>query len=163
MTLSKLRKEAPQFVAALEGRWEVLERKRAMKFEGDQQDQKRMKAVLDVTDTASTTLSLGRSHSSGITTRSDGSSVSLKKQDTPYQFLPPAEKNRLREECQSQWDLAFVVCGIPFAAADHPVLRKAIEKTRGIPDFRLACVRRPCVQVDSSRWMTKPTSTRSCV
>lgn len=57
-----------------------------------------------------------------------------------FALLLAEKKSALREECQSAWDKAFVVvCGISFSAENNCDFRTAIEKTRAIPDFKLAC------------------------
>lgn len=141
VSIGKLQKDAPQFMEELEKRWSSLADKRSSRVDDLMKDAKRQKALDDcgkgAADEASTvSLMLSESPAS----LSQGSKLS-EKSTVPYGFLSPAEKTRLREECQRAWDLAFVVCGIPFAAADNPVLREAIRKTRGAPDFKLACAK----------------------
>ena len=109
----------------------TLERKRTIRGAGFTSAEKRQKALVAVGSV------------SGEQASDAGSSCAM----TPggsashmqFSILSPFEKARLRDECQSAWDLAFAVAGIPFAAADNVAIRNAIRKTRGVPDFNLAC------------------------
>lgn len=143
---SKLLKDHEDFVKQLEERWEVLANKRTLKVDDSKKNAKKQKAIMDVEESEevcqrsmveSTGSGSGRKSVSGLSASGTASSGGV----VPYAFLPAGDKQRLREEAQTAWDLAFVVCGITFASADHPQLRAAIEKTRSCPDFKLACAK----------------------
>lgn len=140
VSTTKLRNEHEEFYTELEKRWETLEGKRTLKFKDDERESKRARALGGDYDDVESTSQWSASH---LTSASHGTGSHSKKGEEgsrlPYAFLPAEEKQRLREECQSAWDLAFVMCGIKFMAADNKYLRAAIQKTRGIPDFTLAC------------------------
>lgn len=138
VSTTKLEKDVPKFFEEIKRRWDLLSNTRAFKVSTEEKEKKRQKALGGCEDdTMSVRFSAIESHKSYSQGRIISSPEDAK--TMPYSFLPSGEKCRLREDCQAAWDLAFVICGIPFAAADNPVLRMAIEKTRKVPDFRLAC------------------------
>lgn len=147
---AKLERDYPSFMEEISKRWEGLSSKRSLKTSQHEIARKRQRALVcsenvddeEIGSSQNEDNKPGSMRSPGMYSDSSGSArASISKSDTPYHFLAPAEKQRLREECQSAWDIAFVVCGVPFAVADHPLFREAIAKTRGIPDMRVACTK----------------------
>lgn len=132
---TKLKADYPEFVAALEARWDTLMSKRTIKVDDLNSKAKKQRAM-SFGESAESVCSHGEEgHHSVVSGSTAGSSR------ISYAFLAPDQKQRLRDECQTAWDLAFVVCGITFATADHPLFRAAIQKTRCIPDFSIACTK----------------------
>lgn len=117
MSTNKLRNEHLEFFGELEKRWDVLESKRTLKFKDDKHEQKRQKALHgnygeEWTDGAED----GSQYSASLmSTSMTGSKKDDEGRTMPYAFLSAAEKQCLREVCQSSWDLAsFIMCGIKF-------------------------------------------------
>lgn len=138
VAVSKLQKDHNEFYKELVRRWDVLESKRTIKVGEDEKEAKRRKALgygWDGGDETASMASGAASHPSTAQSSRAPESAKL----LPYMFLPAADKARLRDECQTAWDTAFVMCGIRFQTADSPYLRVAMEKTRACPDFKLAC------------------------
>lgn len=126
---SILERDHPEFLRQAEERWEALEKKRTIKFGEDESQKKRMKAMHEG--------AAGVEDSSEARSSSQGKGAASK--ETAWAFLPAAEKQKRREECQAAWDLAFAVSGIKFMTSDEPVFRAAVAKTSACPDFTIAC------------------------
>lgn len=124
-----LERDHKEFFNELERRWDLLETKRGLKFEKVEVGAKR-KMALD-----------NQEECEQVNTEVASSSSVKERTAIGWSLLPPAEKDRLREECQVSWDKAFAVCGIPFAVADYAPFRDAIAKTRSTLDFKLCCTK----------------------
>ena len=149
VSVAKLRKDNPDFFASLKEKWSSLNSKRTFRFKDHAIAQKRMRALDDdaesvepadcwQVDTSDRRATCSEGSFSGVGSASLISKSKLRN-EVPYSFLKAEEKQRLREECQKVWDMAFVVCGVSFRTADHLLFREAIAKTRNVPDFKLAC------------------------
>lgn len=147
VAVTKLQQDHPAFMASLEEKWQTLANKRSLKLNETEINNKRQKALADAD--LDDNVDAGRSTISSVSERSgskpspSSSLVSKSKvqNEIPYSFLKPEDKARLRDECQKAWDLVFVVCGVSFRTADHPLFRDAISKTRKLPDFKVACAK----------------------
>ncbi|KAL1526985.1 hypothetical protein AB1Y20_015674 [Prymnesium parvum] len=139
VSVTVLTRNHPLFVEELEKRWAMLESKRTIRLESEHVQNKRQRALSMASDGQhSFSMFDDDSNMSDCPPTSDGKSSSS---ETPYHFLSAAEKVKRRNECQTAWDRAFVMCGIPHVAADNPVFKDAIAKTRSCPDFQLACAK----------------------
>lgn len=116
---SILRRDHPAFLDEARSRWEALERKRGIKCDASEREEKKQKMLEGEASQAQSTFAAGK--------------------ERPWHFMAAEEKNARREKCQAQWDLAFAVCGISYQTADHPVFREALQLSRAIPDFKLSC------------------------
>ena len=152
VSVNKLRADHPAFLAELSMRWETLERKRTIRLAGCTSAEKRQKALAAVGTVGEPASDAGSS--CGMTPGGSASQMG-------YSILSAGEKARLRDECQTAWDLAFVVAGIPFAAANNVDIGNAIRKTRGVPDFALACTKTMRTTHALSDSMILPTSTKN--
>ncbi|KAL1508750.1 hypothetical protein AB1Y20_004845 [Prymnesium parvum] len=122
---SILERGHPAFLAEAEKRWDKLESKRAITTKADASEAKKQKCLEEVKVRL-------EDNKQGIVVGKQGSEM-------PYSFLSAEEKAKRREQCQQAWDRVFVVCGISFRTADHPLFREAVKLTRAVPDMMVAC------------------------
>ena len=131
-SVKKLATDYQEFHDELVKRWDVLQGKRTLRLESHDSSQKRQRAL----DAVCSSSARAASDAGSGSVAAPGSASQM-----GYAILPTTEKARLRDECQTAWDLAFVVAGIPFFAADNPAFKRAVAKTRSVPDFHLACAK----------------------
>lgn len=117
---AKLERDYPQFMKEIKQRWEALHTKRTVKVVENAKSKKRERGLSGDVESEEDVVSRGGQSSTrtkGSAALSDGGSsrgISAPggKQQLPYGFLSAGDKQRLRDECQSAWDLAFVLCGL---------------------------------------------------
>lgn len=128
VAVSVLERDYPDFVQECEKRWEKLQAKRGASLNDLQVANKKQKAL---DEGGSSFFNLGEQEGG----------PNSKTTAINWAMLPAEKKAAKREEVQSAWDLAFIVCGIPFCAADNPAFRNAVRVTRDCLDFKLACTK----------------------
>lgn len=159
---SILRRDHGAFFQEIEQRWERVEAKRkassietailskkARALAGDGSDWSAAETDMESTRGGSVIMfpAISTPSRGSLTSLESPPSISMSSQLStpnkvvPYSFKSPGEKGAMREQCQKAWDVAFIMCGLPWTTANNPYFRAAIQMTRSCPDFKISCAK----------------------
>lgn len=133
VSITILQRDHADFYDELEKRWQKLQEKRGNSTQDLATNKKRKQALAGTGESFSNV-----ADDSMLKSAAEHTAM------TPiaWALLSSEKKAEIRDErCQAAWDLAFVCCGIAFNAADHPLFRNAIARTKECPDFKIACAK----------------------